>query len=110
MRITPILAIALATCSLTLSGCLARAASSVITAPVKVASKAADLATTSQSEADENRGREIRRREARLAKLERQYREESEDCADGNRGACKDAEKTREEIEELLPQVPLEPR
>lgn len=110
MRITPTLAIALATCSLTLSGCLVRTAANVATAPVRVGSKAVDLATTSQSEADENRGREIRRREARLAKLERQYRQESEDCADGDRGACKDAEKTREEIDDLLPQVPLEPR
>lgn len=110
MRITPTLAIALATFSLTLSGCLVRTAANVVTAPVRVASKAVDVATTSQSEADENRGREIRRREARLAKLERQYEEERADCADGDRGACKDAEKTREEIEDLLPQVPLEPR
>lgn len=110
MRITPVLALALGTCSLTLSGCLVRTAANVVTAPVRVASKAVDLATTSQSEADENRGREIRRREARLARLERQYREQSNDCADGDRSACKDARKTREEIEELLPQVPLEPR
>ncbi|MEM1051734.1 MAG: hypothetical protein AAGI28_06510 [Pseudomonadota bacterium] len=110
MRITPALALALATCSLTLSGCLVRTAANVATAPVRVASKAADLATTSQSEADENRGREIRRREARLARLERQYRQESEDCADGDRGACRDAEETREEIEDLLPQIPVEPR
>ena len=110
MRITPVLAIALATCSLTLSGCLVRTAANVATAPVRAASKAVDLATTSQSEADENRGREIRRREERLGKLERRYREEREDCADGDRGACEDALKTREEIDELLPQVPLEPR
>lgn len=110
MRITPLLAIALATFPLTLSGCLVKAAADVVTAPVRMGSKAVDLATTSQSEADENRGREIRRREARLARLEKQYREEVEDCEDGDRGACKDAGKTREEIEELVPQVPLEPR
>ncbi|MEP0390566.1 MAG: hypothetical protein ABJ205_09270 [Erythrobacter sp.] len=110
MRITPHLTIALMGLSLTLSGCLVRTAANVVTAPVRVASKAVDLATTSQSEADENRGREIRRREARLAELERQFREESEDCADGDRGACSDARETREEIEELVPQVPLEPR
>ncbi len=110
MRLTPTLALVLATCSFTLSGCLVRTAANVVTAPVRVGSKAVDLATTSQSEADENRGREIRRREARLAQLERQYRNEVEDCEDGDRGACKDADKTREEIDELLPQVPLEPR
>jgi len=110
MRKIPTLAIILATCSLTLSGCLVRTAANVVTAPVRVGSKAVDLATTSQSEADENRGREIRRREARLAELERQYRNEAEECEEGDRGACQDAEETREEIEELLPQVPLEPR
>lgn len=110
MRITPALALTLAACSLMLSGCLVRTAANVVTAPVRVASKAVDVATTSQSEADENRGREIRRREARLAQLEKQYRKESEKCADGDRGACSDAEDTREEIDDLLPQVPLEPR
>ena len=110
MRMTPTLAIALVSLSLTLSGCLVRTAANVVTAPVRVASKAVDVATTSQSEADENRGREIRRREARLAQLEKQYRKESEKCEEGNRGACKDAQETREEIEELLPQIPVEPR
>jgi len=110
MRKIPTLAIILATCSLALSGCLVRTAANVVTAPVRVGSKAVDLATTSQSEADENRGREIRRREARLAELERRYRNEAEECEEGDRGACQDAEETREEIEELLPQVPLEPR
>jgi hypothetical protein len=37
--------------------------SSVVTAPFKVAGKAADWATTSQSEADRNRGRKIRKAE-----------------------------------------------
>jgi hypothetical protein len=46
-----------------LSGCLAKTAFDVVTAPVKVASKAADLATTSQAEADQKRGREIRKQE-----------------------------------------------
>ena len=55
--------------ALMLSGCLAKTVVDVATLPVKAASKAVDLATTSQSEADEKRGREIRRREERLAKL-----------------------------------------
>ena len=35
--------------------------------------KAVDLATTSQSEADEKRGREMRQREERLGKLQREF-------------------------------------
>jgi hypothetical protein len=52
-----------------LPGCLARTAVSAVTLPVKVASSAVDVATTSQAEADQKRGREIRRREERLGKL-----------------------------------------
>ena len=96
------------TMSLTLSGCLVRTAADVVTAPIRVGAKAVDLATTSQSEADENRGREIRRREERLSKLEREYREQSEDCEDGDRGACRDARETYDEIQELLPTIPVE--
>lgn len=92
--------------SIMLSGCLVRAAADVVTAPVKVGSKAVDLATTSQSEADEARGREIRKREERLGKLDRQYREESWDCADGDRSACERANDIREEIEAHLSYQP----
>ena len=56
---------------LSLSGCLAKTAFDVVTAPVRIASGAVDLATTSQSEADEKRGREIRKREECTAKEER---------------------------------------
>jgi len=92
-----------------LSGCLAKAALDVATAPVKVVSKGVDLATTSQSEADEKRGREIRRREERLAKLERRYEKHVEECDGGDRGACKDARETYDEMQELLPTIPVEP-
>ena len=68
------------------------------------------MATTSQSEADEKRGREIRRREEQLAKLERRYREQREDCEDGDRKACDKARETYEDIQEILPSVPYEPR
>lgn len=95
--------------SLMLSGCLVKAAADVVTAPVRVGARAVDLATTSQSEADENRGREIRRREERLGKLERDYRKQSEECEEGDRGACRDASETYDEIQELLPTVPVEP-
>ncbi|MEO5774878.1 MAG: hypothetical protein ABIQ32_12280 [Sphingomicrobium sp.] len=49
-----------------LAGCVtsvAKTAFDVVTLPVKVASKGVDLATTSQAEADQKRGREIRRAE-----------------------------------------------
>jgi hypothetical protein len=61
---------------LLLSGCVvgtvAKTAVDVATIPVKVASAGVDAATTSQSEADEKRGRELRKldeqrgRQARL--------------------------------------------
>lgn len=94
--------------SLVLSGCLAKAAADVVTAPIRIGSRAVDLATTSQSEADEARGREIRRREEQLGKLEREYREQREDCDDGDRNACEEAAEIYEEIQELLPTIPVE--
>lgn len=57
---------------LLLSGCIvasvADAAVDVATLPVKVVSKGVDAATTSQSEADEKRGREIRKAEEKAGK------------------------------------------
>ncbi len=47
-----------------LGGCVSTAAS-IVTAPVRVASKGVDWATTSQDEADRNRGREMRKQEER---------------------------------------------
>lgn len=74
--------IALATlATISLSGCVVKTAASVVTAPVKVVGKGVDMATTSQSEADEKRGREIRRRDAAYA-----------------------------EIQQILPTVPVEPQ
>lgn len=95
--------------SLVLSGCIARTAASVVTAPIKVGSKAVDLATTSQSEADEKRGRDLRKREEKLGKLERRYRKQSEDCEDGDQRACEDARETYAEIQEILPTIPAAP-
>lgn len=43
------------------SGCVAKTAWNVATVPVKAGSQAADWATTSQDEADRNRGRELRK-------------------------------------------------
>ena len=75
--------IAAGAAALALQGCLARTAVSAVTLPVKVASSAVDLATTSQSEADQKRGREIRRREERLGELQRDYERNIKKCGDG---------------------------
>ncbi|ANY18995.1 hypothetical protein A6F68_00460 [Tsuneonella dongtanensis] len=92
-----------------LSGCLAKTAFDVATAPVRVASKAVDLATTSQSEADEKRGREIRKREERLGQLERERDKLQKKCLEGVRRACDDAAAVNAEMRALMPQVPYEP-
>lgn len=92
-----------------LSGCLAKTVVDVATAPVKVAAKGVDLATTSQSEADEKRGRELRKREERLGKLERRYDKQLRECEDGDSEACEDARATYDEIQELLPTIPVDP-
>ena len=67
---------------LALAGCttIASTAVDVVTLPVKVVSKGVDVATTSQSEADEKRGREIRRAEEKAGK---QARERAERCRHG---------------------------
>ena len=106
VRFAGILALALAAAAL--QGCLAKTALDVATAPVRVGSKAVDLATTSQSEADEKRGREIRKREERVAKLDRRLRQQEDDCLEGDDEACREAVSTRREMDELLPTVPVE--
>ncbi len=107
MRIAaPLVALAF---SLALSGCLARTAANVVTAPVRVGSKAVDLATTSQSEADEKRGREIRKREEQVGKLERKYDKQIAKCREGDDNACDNAQATYAEIQEILPTIPVEP-
>jgi hypothetical protein len=48
-----------------LGGCLARTAVDIATLPVKAASAGVDAVTTSQSEADEKRGRALRKEDER---------------------------------------------
>jgi hypothetical protein len=84
--------------ALVLGGCVARTAASIATAPVRVVSKGVDLATTSQSEADEKRGRALRHREERLGRLERRYSRHSQECRAGSAAAC---EAAREEYAEI---------
>jgi hypothetical protein len=64
---------------LALGGCvvstIAKTAVDVVTLPVKVASAGVDAVTTSQSEADEKRGREARKEDEARGKLIRQAQE-----------------------------------
>lgn len=48
---------------LALPGCVGKVVSTIVTAPIKVVSKTADVLTTSQDEADRNRGRRERKAE-----------------------------------------------
>jgi uncharacterized lipoprotein YajG len=60
----PLLAVAL-------PGCVARTALDIVTLPVKVASSAVDAATVSQAEADQKRGRQLRKYEECLGRADR---------------------------------------
>lgn len=63
-------------------GCVSTA-KTVVTAPFKVVGKGVDWATTSQDEADRNRGREMRKQEERDAKerkrAEKEFRRQRDD-------------------------------
>lgn len=84
--------------SLLLSGCVSTIGS-VVTAPVKAVGKAADWATTSQDEADRNRGRALREREERIGKLARQRDKARDKCEDGITEQCARVEVLDHEIE-----------
>jgi len=65
-----------------LSGCLARTAVDVVSLPVHAVGKGVDWATTSQAESDRNRGRMMRKEEARIRKEQRkEARERARDDA-----------------------------
>ena len=60
--------------ALGLSGCITSLASTavdLVTLPVKVVAKGVDLATTSQAEADQNRGRALRKAEEEAGRRQR---------------------------------------
>jgi hypothetical protein len=61
-------------------GTVAKTAVDVVTLPVKVASAGVDAATTSQAEADQNRGRELRKQDEERG---RQARAMQQRCARG---------------------------
>jgi hypothetical protein len=79
MRIFPLLLL-----PASLTGCvvgqIADTAVDVVTLPVKAVSAGVDAATTSQSEADEKRGREMRKADEQHGKL---LRELAERCRTG---------------------------
>ncbi len=65
--------------SLLLTGCIARTVVSAVTLPVKVVSAGVDAATTSQAEADQRRGRQIREQEEREGRKTRRRERERQD-------------------------------
>lgn len=62
--------------ALSLSACIAKTAVDIVTLPVRAVGAGVDAVTTSQSEADEKRGREMRKQEQRDAKEARKREKE----------------------------------
>ena len=79
-----------------LSGCVvgtvAKTAVDVVTLPVKAVSAGVDAATTSQKEADEKRGRAIRKREECMGK---EARKAEKDHRDPDYSRCPDPDARR---------------
>ena len=76
----------LAVLPLALSGCvvgtIASTAVDIATIPVKVAAAGVDAATTSQSEADQNRGRKVRKAEEAAGKRDREWQRQCRKAQD----------------------------
>lgn len=66
LSLLPLLALGLSACV-----SIASTAVDLVTLPVKVVSKTVDLATTSQAEADQNRGRALRKAEEEVGQRQR---------------------------------------
>lgn len=66
-------------------GCLAKAAVDVVTLPVKAVGKAVDWSTTSQSEADRNYGKKMRKAEEREGAERKRW---EKDCRKHKRDDC----------------------
>jgi hypothetical protein len=107
MRALPISALALA--ALALQGCVAKAVVGVVTLPVRAVEAGVDAATTTQSEADEDRGRAIRKREERLGELSRDYDKQMKRCGNGDDEACEQAQAIKAEMKAIMPGIPVEP-
>lgn len=67
----PAMRILLLAAPLLLSGCLAKTALDVVTLPVRAVGAGVDAVTTSQAEADQRRGRQIREEEEREGRIAR---------------------------------------
>jgi hypothetical protein len=98
-----------------LPGCVAKSAFDLATAPVRVGSKAVsttaglyDRVTVSQSEQDQKRGREIRKREERYGRLSRDYDRATRDCRGGDDDACDAARQIYAEMDAMRSAVPYE--
>jgi hypothetical protein len=97
--------LAIATLPLFSGGCVASVVADVVTAPIKIVGKGADLLTTSQSEADEKRGRALRHRDEKLGKLSRDRDDYGKKCAKkGKDDDCRRAAEADAEIRALLAQ------
>ena len=73
----PLLALGLSACVTS----VVNTAVDVVTLPVKVVAKGVDLATTSQAEADQNRGAALRKAEAEAGKRQRLWDRQCRDAA-----------------------------
>ena len=100
-----------------LPGCVAKSAFDLATAPVRAGARAVntgadvyDKLTVSQSERDEKRGREIRRREEQYGRLSRDYDHARRDCARGDENACEAARAIYDQMGEMRASVPYEER
>jgi uncharacterized lipoprotein YajG len=67
---------------LLLQACLAKTAVDIVTLPVRVVSAGVDAVTTSQAEADQRRGRQIREEEQREGRIARrcEHHPDREEC------------------------------
>ncbi|NML94596.1 hypothetical protein [Novosphingobium olei] len=100
-----------------LSGCVAKSAFDLATMPVRAGARAVDTTadvydklTVSQSERDEKRGREIRRREEQYGRLSRDYDRARHDCERGNEDACKAARSIYGRMDAMRASIPYEGR
>ncbi len=80
-----------------LGGCVASAiastAVSIVTLPVKVASAGVDKMTTSQSEADENRGKKARKADEKAGKAAKKAEKERKEAEKEQAKRAREAEK-----------------
>ena len=67
------------------AGCIAKTAVDVVTLPVKAVGSGVDAVTTSDSERDRKRGKQLRKREKQLR---RDYEDFDKLCREGDRRAC----------------------